>query len=465
MEESVNVKNSKNAEYKILITLTQERDALSNYAEMIREDEFTDKHHRKIFRCLKEIHKDSFVMSKNLLLSRMIENKVFEDESQCSEMVDNLFYTCCEPDEFTGYLDVVRTNFIKARLLEIGNSMSSGNEDKVSNIISDSMDELVELQILQTQKEKTELNGKELLSVCLGNMLRRAEDKDNSDLLGSPTAFYEFDQLYGGFKKTDFVVIAARPSMGKTSFALTNVAYWVLSGKKVIFFSLEMPKEQLMYKLFSVICNVTLMAVMTGKMTREEMDRISYFAANAASILESNLVVDDKPAIKPSYMRRVCAKHAAKKKIDFIVCDYLQLMKSDGDYGVNKVGEVTEISNSSKRMAKEFDTVVIQLSQLNRELEKRADKRPIMSDLRDSGAIEQDADGIIFIYRDVVYDEKTENPDDAEIIIGKNRSGSIGTVVTRFEGRYTRFACKTAPIDYYDMIPKVADEVLESKVN
>lgn len=465
MEESVNTKNSKSAEYKILITLSQDRDVLSNYIDMIREDEFTDKHHRKIFRCLKEIHKDSFVMSKNLLLSRMIENKVFDDESQCSEVVDSLYYTCYEPDEFSGYLEVVRTNFIKSRLLEIGSSMSSGGDGKVNKIISESMDELVELQILQTQKEKTELNGKELLSLCLGKITKRAEDEHNSDLLGSPTGFYEFDHMYGGFKKTDFIVIAARPSMGKTSLVLATVAYWILSGKKVIFFSLEMPKEQLMYKLFSIICNITLTAVMTGKMTHEEMDRISFFAVNAASILENNLVVDDKPAIKPSYMRRVCAKHAAKKKIDFIVCDYLQLMKSDGDHGVNKVGEVTEISNSSKRMAKEFDTVVIQLSQLNRDLEKRADKRPIMSDLRDSGAIEQDADGIIFIYRDVVYDEKTENPDDAEIIIGKNRSGSIGTVVTRFEGKYTRFACKTAPIDYYDMIPKASNETLYGEVS
>lgn len=452
MEESLFLKNAKSSEYKMLITLSQDRDLLSNYSETIKEDEFTDKYHKKIFKCLKEIQKDSFVMSKNLLLSRMIENKVFDDESQCGEVVDSLMYTSYDPDEFTGYLHVVRTNYIKARLLEIGGAMTSGGDGKVNNIISESMDELVELQILQTQKEKTELNGKELLQRCLDNIMKRAEDKDNSSLLGSPTGFYEFDQMYGGFKKTDFIVVAARPSMGKTSFALAMLAYWVLSGKRVIFFSLEMPKEQLMYKLFSIICNITLAAVMTGKMSHDEMDRISYFAINAASILEDNLLVDDKPAIKPSYMRRICAKHAAKKKIDFIMCDYLQLMKSDADYGANKVGEVTEISNSSKRMAKEFDTVVIQLSQLNRELEKRADKRPIMSDLRDSGAIEQDADGIIFIYRDVIYDEKTENPDDAEIIIGKNRSGSIGTVVTKFEGKYTRFSCKSMPVDYYDMI-------------
>ena len=298
---------------------------------------------------------------------------------------------------------------------------------------------------------------------CMGSIQTKMQSSDGSDLLGMPTGIYELDTQYGGFKKSDLIVIAARPAMGKTSLAMGMVAYWILTGKKGIVFSLEMPKEQLMFRLFSVICEIVLKDVMTGCMDDAELSRLETLATCAAQTLEENLIVDDKPSIKPSYIRRVAAQHSVGKPIDFIVVDYLQLMKSDTDYGGLRTQEVSECSMMSKAIAKELNTVVIQLSQLNRDLEKRADKRPSNADLRESGAIEQDADGIIFIYRDVVYDSETRDPREAELIIGKNRSGPLGTAVIDFDGVYTKFSSRAKPVDYMSLVRECGDRV--SKFN
>lgn len=455
------IKNLKDAEFKVLVGLIQNKDLLDNYVDIIRPDEFTLAAHKKIFKCIKKASTDGHSINKNLLITMFTEKNIFEDEDACEYAVGRLLDEDLNLDEFSSYLYVTRHEYVKRTLATIGQAMTSQESDseEIMKIIDGSMETLVDLQVLQTQRGKTEANGRELMQKCMGKISAKVSSGDEDNLIGMSSGFHELDEMYGGFKQTDLIVVAARPAMGKTSLALGMVAFWVLTLKKVVFFSLEMPKEQLMYRLFSLICGIQLKALMNGRMTNEELERLEFFALNAAQILEENLIVDDKPSIKPSYIRRVCAKNSTVKKIDFIVCDYLQLMTSDTNFGSNKTGEVSENSMKSKELAKEFNSVFIQLSQLNRSLEQRADKRPIPSDLRDSGAIEQDADGIIFIYRDVVYDSETKNPDDAELIIGKNRSGPIGTVVLNFDGQYTKFASKQFPVDHLDLVSRLRQNV------
>ncbi|MGN5048477.1 replicative DNA helicase [Aeromonas sp. 23P] len=447
-------KNVKDAEFKVLVGLIRSKDLLDSYIDVIKPTEFLLPKHKKIFGIIKKSSQDGFALNRNFVLSLFIEKEIFDDEDDADYAVKNIFEMHYDISEFSSFLYVARMAYVRRTLKIIGHEMTGeeSDSDRIDKIISSSADALADLQIIKNQRQNTVANGRDLMLRCMGSIQTKMQSSDGSDLLGMPTGIYELDSLYGGFKKSDLIVIAARPAMGKTSLAMGMVAYWVLTGKKGIVFSLEMPKEQLMFRLFSVICEIVLKDVMTGRMTDAELSRLETLATSAAQILEENLIVDDKPSVKPSYIRRVAAQHSVGKPLDFIIVDYLQLMRSDTNFGGSRTNEVSECSMTSKGIAKELNTVFIQLSQLNRDLEKRADKRPTNSDLRESGAIEQDADGIIFIYRDVVYDNDTPNPREAELIIGKNRSGPLGTAYIDFDGIYTKFSSRSNPVDYMSLV-------------
>ncbi|MGH8118571.1 MAG: replicative DNA helicase, partial [Rhodanobacteraceae bacterium] len=259
---------------------------------------------------------------------------------------------------------------------------------------------------------------------------------NRGQLAGLTTGFKDLDDLTSGLQRQDLVIVAGRPSMGKTAFAL-NVAEAVAMRAKqpVLVFSMEMSASQLAFRLISSLGRINQKDLRSGELAEEEWPRVS----QAASLLsESKIFIDDTPALSPGELRSRARRMAREHGLGLVVIDYLQLMQVPGNKE-NRATEISEISRNLKAMAKELDVPVIALSQLNRALEQRNDKRPVMSDLRESGAIEQDADLILFIYRDEVYNKESNHKGVAEIIIGKQRNGPIDTVKLTFLGQYTKF--------------------------
>jgi replicative DNA helicase len=255
-------------------------------------------------------------------------------------------------------------------------------------------------------------------------------------LTGRASGFADLDRMTTGWQKSDLVIVAARPSMGKTAFAVNMVEHAVMTGNSVLVFSMEMPSEQIVMRMLSSLGRIDQTRMRTGDLTNEDWTR---FASAVSQLKDKTLYIDDTAALTPGEVRSRARRVARETGgLDMIMVDYLQLMRTAKD-SENRATEISEISRSLKALAKEMKCPVIALSQLNRALESRPDKRPMNSDLRESGAIEQDADVILFIYRDEVYNENTEDLGIAEIIIGKQRNGPIGKVRLKFTGNLTKF--------------------------
>lgn len=273
------------------------------------------------------------------------------------------------------------------------------------------------------------------------NALDRIEkaSKSKGTVTGIPTGFIDLDYKLSGLQPSDLILVAARPSMGKTAFVL-NIAQYVAFKKDraTAIFSLEMSKEQLVNRLFSLESQVDAQALRTGNMKDSDWEKL---IEGAGIIGKSKLIIDDTPGISVSELRSKCRKYKLEHGLDLIIIDYLQLMTgSVGKRSESRQQEISEISRSLKGLARELNVPVIALSQLSRAVESRPDKRPMLSDLRESGAIEQDADVVMFIYRDEYYNKDSEYKKQAEIIIAKQRNGPVGTVHLAWLGEYTKFA-------------------------
>ena len=266
----------------------------------------------------------------------------------------------------------------------------------------------------------------------------------DSPITGVPTGFEDLDRKTAGLQQGDLIIVAGRPSMGKTSFSMNIVEMAAIRAKlPVIVFSMEMPAEQLTMRMLSSLGRIDQQKVRTGKLDDDDWPRLT---SQLALLNDTNIFIVDEPALTPTELRARCRRLKREHGLGLIVIDYLQLMHVPGTRE-NRATEISEISRSLKALAKELMVPVVACSQLNRSLEQRQDKRPVMSDLRESGAIEQDADLILFIYRDEVYNEESKNKGKAEIIIGKQRNGPIGRVELAFLNQFTRFENYT-PIEY-----------------
>ncbi len=301
-------------------------------------------------------------------------------------------------------------------------------------------------EVTQRREKAGPESIKSLIKKVFSSLDERFASPDG--ITGVPTGFHDLDQRTAGLQPTELIILAARPAMGKTSFALSMAQNAAIGGGwPVIVFSLEMSSTQLAERLLCSEARVDSSALRRGQLQRQDMTNLTY-AANTLS--KAPIMIDDTPALSMRELRARARRFRSskelfdgphgKKKTGLILVDYLQLMRGSSQAAKgSREQEISEISRGLKSLAKELHCPVVALSQLNRSLESRTDKRPQLSDLRESGAIEQDADVILFIYRDVVYNKDSETPNIAEIIIGKNRHGAIGTVDTHFEGRFTRF--------------------------
>ena len=343
------------------------------------------------------------------------------------------------------YSEIIRERAIFRRLISVANRIADSGYNPSGKMASEVLDE-AEREVFNISDERPQDSGPVPINPLLEKALDRIDELAGSDgnLTGVGSGYRDLDALTSGWQKSDLVIVAGRPSMGKTAFAMNLVEHAVLNyDKPVLVFSLEMPAESLIFRLLSSIGRIDQTKLRTGKLSEDDWPS---FNQAAKALKDRPLFIDDSPSVSPTEMRararRIAREHDGQ--LGMVVVDYLQLMQIKGT-NENRVTEISAISRSLKQLAREFDCPVIALSQLNRGLEQRPNKRPVMADLRESGAIEQDADLITFIYRDEVYNEDTPDKGVAEVIIGKHRNGPIGTVRLSFLGQFTRFESHAPP--------------------
>jgi replicative DNA helicase len=339
------------------------------------------------------------------------------------------------------YAEIVRDRAILRRLAEVGTEIADSSYNTMGKEASQILDE-AESRVFEIAEQGARgRQGFQEMPPLLTKVVERIDllynRQGDSDVTGVATGFIDLDRMTSGLQPGELVIVAGRPSMGKTSFALNIAEHAALSsGLPVGVFSMEMAATQLVMRMIGSVGKLDQHKLRTGRLHDDDWQRLTH---TVGKLNEAPIHIDETAALNPLELRaRARRLHRQYKKLGLIVIDYIQLMSASGT-GENRATEISEISRSLKALAKELDAPVIALSQLNRSLEQRPNRRPVMSDLRESGAIEQDADVILFIYRDEVYNPDTADKGVAEIIIGKQRNGPIGTVRLAFLGEYTRF--------------------------
>ncbi|MCB1854969.1 MAG: replicative DNA helicase [Halieaceae bacterium] len=336
------------------------------------------------------------------------------------------------------YAQVVSERASLRKLIEAAQEIADSGFNPEGRTPDELIDE-AERRIMQISEQGPKAGGPQSVNPLLQSAIGRIEELFNSggDITGLSTGFKDLDGMTSGLQPADLVIVAGRPSMGKTSFAMNLVEHAILNqAKPILVFSMEMPADSLIIRMLSSVGRIDQTRIRNGKLEQEDWPKLST-AVN--KLKDVPLYIDDTPALTPtevrSRVRRVMREHG---ELGMVMVDYLQLMQVAGS-SEGRTAEISEISRSLKAIAKEFQCPMVALSQLNRSLEQRPNKRPVNSDLRESGAIEQDADVIMFIYRDEVYNEESPDKGVAEIIIGKQRNGPIGICRLAFIGQYTRF--------------------------
>ncbi len=336
------------------------------------------------------------------------------------------------------YADIVRERSVLRQLIAVGTDIANSGYQAEGRSNRELLDKAEQEVFRIADQNLRGRQGFRALTSLLTDVVDRIDRLYNEGSLvtGLPTGFDDFDERTSGLQPGDLIIVAGRPSMGKTSFAMNIAEHAAIKAKKTVaIFSMEMPGEMLAMRMVASLGRIPLQKVRTGKLDEEDWPRVT----SAVSLLsEAPVYIDDDSSLSPTAIRTRARRIKREHDLGLIVVDYLQLMQIPGS-SENRATEISEISRSLKGLAKELKVPVVALSQLNRALEQRPNKRPVMSDLRESGAIEQDADLIVFIYRDEVYNEDSSDKGIAEIVTGKQRNGPIGTDRLTFLGKYTRF--------------------------
>jgi replicative DNA helicase len=406
--------------------------------DMVSDDDFYRRDHRLIFQAVRDLADESTPFDV-VTLSEWLEKRNQLDQAGGLAYLGMLANNTPSAANIKAYAEIVRERSVLRQLIHVGTEISNSGfvtEGRKSEELLDNAERLVFEIAEQGARGK---GGFSAIKDVLTEVVDRIDElfQQDNPLTGIPTGFSDFDKDTSGLQKGDLIIVAGRPSMGKTSFAMNIAEHAVIKTEKpVAVFSMEMSASQLAMRMLSSLGRIDQNKMRTGKLDDDDWPRL----ASAVGLLaEKPLFIDDTPALSPNELRTRCRRLMREHgQLGLILIDYLQLMQVPGNKE-NRTAEISEISRSLKSLAKELHVPVIALSQLNRGLEQRPNKRPVMSDLRESGAIEQDADIIVFIYRDEVYNPDSPDKGTAEIIIGKQRNGPIGTTRLTFLGKYTRF--------------------------
>jgi len=425
------------AEQAVLGGLMLDNQAWDKVADLVVEEDFYRRDHRLIFRAINDLYAHSKPCDV-VTLSEWLDQSGLLEEAGGLAYLGALAKNTPSAANIKAYGEIVRDRSVLRQLITVGNDISGGAyqpEGRSTEELLDTAESSVFKIAEQGARGKKGFTAIKDLLVKAVDRIDELFQQDNP-ITGVPTGWDSFDEQTSGLQKGDLIIVAGRPSMGKTSFAMNiaeNAA--IKHGVPTAVFSMEMPGEQLAMRMLSSLGRIDQHKIRTGKLEDEDWPRLT----SAVGILaEAPLFIDDTAALSPNDLRARARRLSREHGLGLIVIDYLQLMQVHGT-SENRTNEISEISRSLKALAKELEVPVVALSQLNRGLEQRPNKRPVMSDLRESGAIEQDADVIAFIYRDEVYNEDSPDKGTAEIIIGKQRNGPIGTTRLTFLGQFTRF--------------------------
>ena len=429
--------HSVEAEQSVVGAMLMDKDAITTASEIISGNDFYQSAYGIIFDSMVELFNESKPVDLITLQERLKEKDV-PAEVASLEFVKDLVTAVPTSANVKYYAQIVADKSMMRKLIklkqEIANTCYAGKESLEAVL------EKTEKAVFDLLQKRNTGEYVPIKQVVL-NALDRIEkaSKNKGTVTGIPTGFIDLDYKLSGLQPSDLVLVAARPSMGKTAFVLNIAQYMAFKKDKgVAIFSLEMSKEQLVNRLFSLESQVDAQALRTGNMKDSDWEKL---IEGAGIIGKSNLIIDDTPGISVSELRSKCRKYKLEHGLDIVIIDYLQLMTgSVGKNSESRQQEISEISRSLKGLARELNVPVVALSQLSRAVESRPDKRPMLSDLRESGAIEQDADVVMFIYRDEYYNKDSEFKKQAEIIIAKQRNGPVGTVNLAWLGEYTKFA-------------------------
>ena len=428
--------SSVEAEQSVIGAMLMDREAIMSATEILHPEDFYYHQYGVMFEAMAELHNEGRPVDLVTLQDRLKEKNV-APEVYSIEMVRELLNAVPTSANVKSYAQIVHDKAVLRRLIQtneqIINECYAGTQS-VDEILGDT-----ETKVFNLLKDSNATENVPIRQIALDVLGKiEAAAKNKSPITGVPSGFVDLDYKTSGFQPSDMILIAARPSMGKTAFVL-NIAQHVAFKKNysVAIFSLEMSKEQLVNRLFAQESRVNSQNLRTGNLSDDEWDKL---IESVGVIGNSKLMIDDTPGISISELRSKCRKFKLEQGLDLVIIDYLQLMTGSKKNQDNRQQEVAEISRSLKALAREMNCPVIALSQLSRSVESRTDKRPMLSDLRESGSIEQDADLVMFIYRDEYYNKDTTDKGITEIIIAKQRNGPIGTVELVWLPDYTKFA-------------------------
>lgn len=423
------------AEMSLLGAILIDQDVIVNVADKVTADDFYDKRHETIFRAIIELYSHHSPIDM-LTLSTSLKNSGDLDAIGGPKYLGDLTNIVPSSAHAEEYAKLIATAAVRRRLISAGAKITKLGFDQAEEVQSVLTKAEADLFAVSQASQKTDLVA--LDSVLAESFDRMAQlHRSKNSLRGITTGFKDLDRITAGLQKSDLIILAARPAMGKSTFA-QNLAYNAASREKkaVLIFNLEMSNDQTVDRMVAEASGVNSWNIRTGKLTEEDFAKISEAMGEMA---EAPIFFSDKPGLSILEMRTMAQRQAHKTPLGLIIVDYLQLMSGSKNYGDNRVQEVSEISRGLKLIARELDVPVIALSQLSRSVEARPDRRPMLSDLRESGSIEQDADIVMFLYREDYYNPDTERKHITDLIIAKHRNGPTGNIELYFHPDRLKF--------------------------
>ncbi|WP_036186822.1 replicative DNA helicase [Marinimicrobium agarilyticum] len=429
--------HSVEAEQAVLGGLMLENMRLEAVREMLSEKDFFRDDHRQIFKMMCELSEENQPLDVITLSEELHRHDELERVGGLGYLTE-LAANTPSAANILAYANIVRERSTLRQLISVAQEISKSGYNPLG-LDADDLLQIAEKRVAEIAEDRPKEGGLLELNELLKSTVQRIDElfRSGSDLTGVSSGLEDLDKRTSGWQPGELIILAARPSMGKTALALNFVESSIFTqSRPTLVFSMEMPSASLVMRMMSSIGRIDQGKIRNGKLTEEDWPKLS---AAVSKLKDKLLFIDDTPGLSPTEMRarvrRISREHGNP---GMIMVDYLQLMQLSGP-SEGRTQEVSEISRSLKAMAKEFDCPVIALSQLNRGVEQRPNKRPMNSDLRESGSIEQDADVILFIYRDEYYNEDSPDKGVAELIVGKQRNGEVGTSRAAFIGKYTRF--------------------------
>lgn len=437
------------AEQAVLGAIFLEPSSLTVTSEVLIPEDFYRSSHQKIFNVMLKLNDEGKAVDLITVTEELAATKNLEEVGGVSYLSE-LAGSVPTAANIEYYARIVEEKSLLRRLIRTATNIAQegySREDEVEELLGEA--EKTIMEVAQRKNSGSFQNIKDVLVATYDNIEILTTRK--GDVTGIPTGFAELDRMTAGFQRNDLIIVGARPSVGKTAFAL-NIAQNVATKteENVAIFSLEMGAEQLVMRMLCAEGNINAQNLRTGSLTDEDWRKLTMAMG---SLSNAGIYIDDTPGVRIGEIRSKCRRLKQEHGLGMILIDYLQLIQGDGRSGDNRQQEVSEISRSLKALARELKVPVIALSQLSRGVEQRQDKRPMMSDIRESGSIEQDADIVAFLYRDDYYDKESENKNIIEIIIAKQRNGPVGTVSLAFVKEYNKFVNLERRFDDDSMSP------------